>query len=585
MSQNRPALQEHSDGTGRAPPVAAGEGVDTRLRTAASSGILLFVSESARADLPAAELVRGLLAASPHQAVFTADGALLQAGAAVSAMFEACSTLEALGAGEAAAQALAAGAAVVDTAAGRLRLQRLGAGDAAVLLASLVDAQGAGPDRPAMLSAFESHAFQEIGRVLGPAADGAAALDPALQAAAAAPADADAEPGEGIMRQPPDAAEDGAPAPVAGAAPDAAGAAREVRELRSILDVAADGVMTLAGDGGIVSANAGAQALFGYAEDELVGRPWTDLLSPESQGIAAGYLADLGRGGVSRILNAGREVVGRFRQGGLIPVSVMLGRLADTPPRYCAVFRDLTAAKRVEQELAAALRSAESAKAEKAALLERIERQLRAPLAALLAPAREPFDTRPRAVLPDNAADMREAARHVVAHIDQLLALSRAEAGALELSADEVRLNEVVLQCVGDVQPQAHRARIIIRTALAPDLPTVLADPGSVRQIVTQLLTQALRASEAGGQMIISTALTDARQAVLRVRACLARPGGQTDAAPRKPGGSSSDQELAGSLSKALAAANEASLRWKPGGHGGTLAELIFPAARVLAHD
>ena len=68
------------------------------------------------------------------------------------------------------------------------------------------------------------------------------------------------------------------------------------------------------------------------------------------------------------------------------------------------------------------------------------------------------------------------------------------------------------------MQPQASRARIIIRTSLTPGLPQVVADERSLRQIVLNLIANSIKFTGPGGQVIVSTAFTDSREAVLRVR-------------------------------------------------------------------
>ena len=68
------------------------------------------------------------------------------------------------------------------------------------------------------------------------------------------------------------------------------------------------------------------------------------------------------------------------------------------------------------------------------------------------------------------------------------------------------------------MQPQANRERIIIRTSLSPTLPQVVADARSVRQIVLNLLSNSIKFTGAGGQVIVSTALTDNGEVALRVR-------------------------------------------------------------------
>ena len=68
------------------------------------------------------------------------------------------------------------------------------------------------------------------------------------------------------------------------------------------------------------------------------------------------------------------------------------------------------------------------------------------------------------------------------------------------------------------MQPQANRERIIIRTSLGPTLPPVTADARSVRQILLNLLSNSIKFTGAGGQVIVSTALGDDGDVVLRVR-------------------------------------------------------------------
>jgi K+-sensing histidine kinase KdpD len=68
------------------------------------------------------------------------------------------------------------------------------------------------------------------------------------------------------------------------------------------------------------------------------------------------------------------------------------------------------------------------------------------------------------------------------------------------------------------IQPQANREKVITRLALATRLPAIHADERSLRQIVLNLLANAVRYNEPGGQVIVSTALSDSGHAVLRVK-------------------------------------------------------------------
>jgi signal transduction histidine kinase len=184
--------------------------------------------------------------------------------------------------------------------------------------------------------------------------------------------------------------------------------------------------------------------------------------------------------------------------------------------------------------------------------------------------------------------DIRASGERVVAMIDDLLELSRIETGKLELTFANQNLNELVEACVAMMQPQANRERIIIRTSLAQRLPPVVADVRALRQITQNLIGNSIHLAKAGGQVIVSTALSDFGEVILRVRDTgHGLNEGEVAAAlepfrtspPSDQGAENSGIHL--SLTKALAEANRAQFHIKTAARSGTLIELVF--ARALA--
>ncbi len=115
----------------------------------------------------------------------------------------------------------------------------------------------------------------------------------------------------------------------------------ENNELRAILDTATDGVLVLDRAGRVLSANRSAQALFGYDAADFTELSFGELFAPESRRFALDYLDRLATGSGDRLLNAGREAIGRVRQGGLMPLFITMGRIEDGD-KFCAVLRDIT---------------------------------------------------------------------------------------------------------------------------------------------------------------------------------------------------------------------------------------------------
>jgi PAS domain S-box-containing protein len=368
----------------------------------------------------------------------------------------------------------------------------------------------------------------------------------------------------------------------------------ETRELHAILDTATDGVAVIDASGNILALNRSCEALFGYDENEVAGESFTVLLARDSHAAALDYLEGLKSGGVASVLNDGREVTGRARQGGAIPVFMTLGRIGNAPEaKFCAVLRDMTQWKKAEREMSEARREAERANAMKSDFLAKISHEIRTPLNAVLGFAEVIMEERFGPVgnerYRDYLKDIHASGTHVLSLVNDLLDLSKIEAGKMDLHFGSVDANRIVTECVSIMQPQANRERIIMRLSLAQGLPNIVADERALRQIVLNLLSNAVKYNEPGGQVIISTALTDAGSAVIRVRDTgIGMSDDDIETALQPFRQLHTSRNVVGTglglpLTKALIEANRASFTIKSKKHEGTLVEVSFPSPRVLA--
>lgn len=185
----------------------------------------------------------------------------------------------------------------------------------------------------------------------------------------------------------------------------------------------------------------------------------------------------------------------------------------------------------------------------------------------------------------DYLKDIRASGERVIGIVGDLLDLSQIETGKLELDFTSQSLNELVEQCVAVMQPRANRERIIIRTSLAHALPPVVADAQALRQILMHLIGTSIHLANPGGQVIVSTALSDFGEVVLRVRDTGHRLNDDELAAALQPFSTpapSDRSEAAGvslSLTKALVEANRAQFHIKSAPQSGTLIEVVFAHA------
>jgi PAS domain S-box-containing protein len=363
-------------------------------------------------------------------------------------------------------------------------------------------------------------------------------------------------------------------------------------ELRAVLDTATDGVLLFDRSGAVLTANRSAEALFGYEKSELAGMPLGDLFAVESRRAVVEALERLARS--EGALDSGQEAIGRVRQGGLVPLHITMGRI-EGGEKFCAVLRDITAWKRTEEELIAARRQAERASTTKSEFLAKMSHEIRTPLNAIIGFSEVMMDERFGPIGNDRyreyLKDIHASGGQLIALLNDLLDLSKIETGKLDLNFVTVNLNDIVQQCVAVTQQEANRQRVIVRTALNPSLPPIVADARSVRQIALNILSNSVKLTSAGGQVIVSTAVNDEQEVSLRIRDTASgmtekelqnalQPFSQLATTSRW---GASGTGLALPITKALAEANHARFRIFSGVDAGTLVEVAFPATRVLA--
>ena len=224
--------------------------------------------------------------------------------------------------------------------------------------------------------------------------------------------------------------------------------------------------------------------------------------------------------------------------------------------------------------------------------LAKVSHEVRTPLNSIIGfaelMAQERFGPIGNARYKGYVEDIHQSGLYALSLLNDLLDISKIEAGKFELNFTAVEVPELVEDCVGSLQPLAKRARIVLRTSLQPELPTVVADPRRLKQILLNLLTNAIKFTKEGGQVIVSGGMIDG-ELRLRVRdngvgmtkdeiAFAMQPFHQLDTAPRKQTGTG----LGLPVTKALVDANRARLVLTSEPQIGTSADVIFPAERLF---
>jgi len=259
------------------------------------------------------------------------------------------------------------------------------------------------------------------------------------------------------------------------------------------------------------------------------------------------------------------------------------------------VLRDITNWKRTEEELRNAKRAAETANSHKSDFLARVSHEIRTPLNAIIGFSEMMVEERfgpigsPRYL--EYAHDIGNSGKHVLDIVNDLLDISKIEAGQVSMEFVSVSLNDHLAESVALLQPMANSQRVIIRTSLSASVPEVVADQRSIKQIALNLLSNAIRYTPSGGQIVVSTSYEPSGNVVIRIRDTgigmnrkeleqAMKPFGQVGTGPRQRGDGTG---LGLPLTKAMVEANRAQFDIVSAPGEGTLVSISFPPQRVLA--
>ncbi len=271
-----------------------------------------------------------------------------------------------------------------------------------------------------------------------------------------------------------------------------------------LLASAGDAIVSVDHDQRIVLFNRQAERLFGYAPDEILGKS-LDLLLPEAaRATHRRHMARLdGASGERRVMGGRPGIRGLRKDGSEFPAEASVSKLVlGAETFYTAVVRDLTALRATEAELRAAKDQAEAANRAKSEFLANMSHELRTPLNAIIGFSQLIHErVLGDAALDryaDYAGDILQSGQHLLSLINDILDLSKVEAARLEIASEPVSLREVLQETLGIVRAAAQGKSVTLHHMLSgPD--TVISDRRVLKQIVINLLANAVKFTEAGG--------------------------------------------------------------------------------------
>lgn len=275
------------------------------------------------------------------------------------------------------------------------------------------------------------------------------------------------------------------------------------KQFRSIVDTAAEGIVTIDEQGTVLTINKAATRTFGYSADEVLGHNVNLLMADPDQNRHDGYLAAYRKSGVRRIIGIAREVAGRRRDGTTFPLRLAIGEAAvDGERTFTGVLHDLTMEKDAERRLIEAVQSAEQANRAKSEFLATMSHELRTPLNAIIGYsemlAEDAELGQPMPTMTEDLARIRDAGRHLLGLINDVLDLSKIEAGGIELDLQSFQAEDLISDVVNTIRPLVEKQGNAFEISIDEGIGEMRSDPTRIRQILVNLLGNAAKFTSRG---------------------------------------------------------------------------------------
>ena len=286
---------------------------------------------------------------------------------------------------------------------------------------------------------------------------------------------------------------------------------RESEERKgTILQSALDAIITIEDDGTVLEFNPAAEIIFGYTADQAKGRNIADLIIPH-------HLRDKHRKGLKRYLETGENIIiGKQIEipairsdGSEFPIELTISRIQlKERGLFTAFIRDISEAKSYQLALQNAKEDAERANLAKSEFLASMSHDLRTPLNAIMGFS-EMMNIKTFGPLGDShyegyATDIHESGKLLVSLIDDILDISKVEAGKYELFEENLDVNVLIQSSVTMISTLAETARTYLATNIEPGLPLLHGDERSLIQVLNNLLSNAIKFTPENGKIEIS---------------------------------------------------------------------------------
>lgn len=279
-------------------------------------------------------------------------------------------------------------------------------------------------------------------------------------------------------------------------------------QFTALVESSDDAIISINLDGAVQTWNKGAEKIFGYVANEVVGKPITILISDEHLGEEPGILYKLRQG--AKIDHY--ETVRRRKDGTMIDVSVTISPIRNTKGDIIGaskIARDVTGRKAAEAELKRTREMAEKALQAKDDFLAALSHELRTPLNPVLLLASDAAANRELPSVVRGTFEMiRRNVETEVRLIDDLLDLTRIGSGKMTIQKQNVVVTDVLTNSIGMVRNELEQKQLTLIQNLDPTRAVIAGDPVRLQQIFWNILRNAIKFTASRGIIKIKTVVS-----------------------------------------------------------------------------
>ncbi len=300
---------------------------------------------------------------------------------------------------------------------------------------------------------------------------------------------------------------------------------RLATNIRQLLDASGEGIYGLDARGVITFVNRRGSELLGFEPEELVGQRMHEL-AHYSRPDGSPYpreecpITRAAGEGVPCVVND--DVMWR-KDGSPVHVEYAASPLREAGHNLGAVvnFRDISERRRTELELIVARDAAEAASRAKSDFLARMSHELRTPLNSIIGFANVLRKNKQGDMTPDELSYLQRIATnglHLLGLINDILDISKIEAGRMTLDVSPVMLDTLVRETIEELESQTRDRGVVLRAEIPDELRSIQTDAVRMKQVLINLIGNALKFTERGAVVVIIEADDDGYPHRLLVR-------------------------------------------------------------------